>query len=132
MIPFNGTHKHAVPLSLPLSATESGGAQIQTSTSADSHTHNLIYGIFDDTSANGLPRGVDLYFSNSENRNSYVKVADLPEPPAGVDEFELCKERKLPAEDSGWKWVKFTTTTKGRISAHIVIRGFQDSWLPEE
>jgi len=92
----------------------------------------LIYGIFDDTSANGLPKGVDLYFSNSENRSSYVKVADLPEPPAGVDEFELCKERKLPVEDSGWKWVKFTTTTKGRISAHIVIRGFQDSWLPEE
>jgi|LSQX01.1.fsa_nt_gb hypothetical protein len=127
MNPPNGTHTHAVPLSLPLGTTESGGAQIQTSTSVDSHTHNLIYGIFDDTGANGLPKGVDLWFSNSENR-SYTKVADLSEPGTGVNEFQLCQGTALPVSGTGWKWVKFTTTTKGRISAHIVIRGFQDSW----
>jgi len=114
----------------PYSVTGSGGGSIPTTTSDGSHAHNLIYGIFDDTSADGVPKGVDLWFSNAESR-SYTKVADLSEPGAGVDEFQLCKELALPVDEpeTGWKWVKFTTTTKGRVSVHIVIRGFQDSWV---
>lgn len=125
-------HRHYFEYLYPYTMTNEGGGCYTTTSAELLHSHGLIYGIFDDISADGLPKGVDLWFSDSDDRSTYVKIADLAEPPARVDEFELCKDVTLLATGSGWKWIRFTTTTKGRASVHVVIRGFQNSWLPEE
>ncbi len=121
-------HRHYFEYLYPHTMTEAGGGCHATTSEELPHSHGLIYGIYDDISADGLPKGVDLWFSDSDDRSNYVKVADLTEPPPRVDEFELCEGVTLLATGSGWKWIRLTTTTRGRASVHIVIRGYMEGW----
>ncbi|MGB4760469.1 MAG: hypothetical protein WBH35_04305 [Bacillota bacterium] len=121
-------HRHYFEYLYPYEMSAEGGGYYETSLAELLHSHGLIYGIYEDLSADGLPKGVDLWFCNSEDRNGYVHVADLTEPSPRVDEFELCENLSLNAEGSGWKWIRLTTTTRGRVSVHLVIRGWVTDW----
>lgn len=116
-----GAHIHLFDYynTVPWSTTVASDAVIETTEYSESHTHDLDYGIYLDTT----PANVQLFCSNDGvNYDSAINLE--PAPSDSYKEYVLATERQLTANFSGtgWKRIKFTSSRRGRITWHLIAK----------
>jgi hypothetical protein len=118
--------------------TTSDGGETVNSGHGTPHAHELTYGIHQEQTLARLPEAVELYACNTGDfglaGELYDKVDDLDCPPYNVSSFELCQQEDVLSgghiDGYGWKWIRFTSTTLGRIAANITILGTWEAGFP--
>lgn len=96
---------------LPIMGDQAFGTLSGMVTTDISHSHALVFGIYEST----VPSGVELYCSNDGSTyGSAVSQADT-----GANNSNL--DITANFSGTGWKKIKFTSTRLGRIQAQLII-----------
>jgi len=90
-----------------------GGATTETS-SAEPHTHDIDYGIYEDTD----PQDVEIEFDDGQGFGNSTSLGNPDSNQILADELDITEY----FSGTGWKGIKFTSSRKGRISAHLIIK----------
>lgn len=110
-------HQHSAWFMVAADLTESGGGAVVTADAVDSHTHGIVYGIYESTT----PLGVKLYVDNGAG---YGEAINLNAAPDSSTPYAIASELDITAyfSGTGWKKVKFTSSRLGSISGQLICK----------
>lgn len=112
----DGSHSHKV--TIPASALVSGvsltlGDINHTHSFDASHSHDLVYGIHEGTS----PTDVKIYYDNGDGYDSGETLGTFTE----ITDKVLVGPNVQKFTGTGWKGIKFTSSTLGRLRVQIMV-----------
>ena len=115
-----GAHTHTVDLpSNLLTGVEVSGtlAGISHTHSIDvSHGHDLIFGIYE----GATPTDVNLYCDKGSGYGSAIPLGTF-EKLTDYDITSYFKDNDTPSNETGWKAIKFTSSTLGRLRVQLML-----------
>lgn len=114
----NGSHTHSykIPAGLLTDVSASGTLPDHTHSIDVSHSHNLVYGIHE----GATPTDVNLYCDKGSGYGSAISLGTFDKK-TDLDITSYFKDSDTPSNETGWKAIKFTSSTLGRLRVQLML-----------